>query len=198
MTMRRGARHRPGDFLPDTTSHAPEDERVRIVGLGHGDRRSAVGGLADPQVERHLAEKLGAEPLGLQAGAAVAEDLAATSAMRAQEIAHVLDDPEHRHVDLLEHVEPLAGVEQGDVRRLAQRLQLRSALALDLDREGDIAVADDEARDHAEGDDIGAPVGIGDMAQSIEDLSFGDATHFILSAPAGAQPAGNPSIALGF
>ncbi len=51
------------------------------------------------------------------AGAAVAEDLAAPAAMRAQEIAHVLDDAEHRHVDLLEHVQPLARVDEGDVLR---------------------------------------------------------------------------------
>src|SRR5712671_8094346 len=106
-----------GDLLPDTGSHLPEHEGVRIVGFGDGDRGSAVGGLTDLEVERHLAEKLGAEPLGLQAGAAMAEDLAAAAAMRAQEIAHVLDDAEHRHVDLAEHVEPLARIEQGDVLR---------------------------------------------------------------------------------
>jgi hypothetical protein len=55
---------------------------VRIVGLGDGDRGSAVGGLADLEVERHLAETLSAEPLGLLTGAAMAEDLAAAAAMR--------------------------------------------------------------------------------------------------------------------
>ena len=37
-----------GDLLPDPGRHPAEDERVRVVGLGDGDRRSAVGGLADP------------------------------------------------------------------------------------------------------------------------------------------------------
>src|SRR5437588_653371 len=45
------------------------------------------------------------------------KDLAAATAMRAQEIAHVLDDAEHRHLDLGEHVEALAGVEERDVLR---------------------------------------------------------------------------------
>src|ERR1700674_5537874 len=106
-----------GDLLPDAGSHLPEDERVRIAGFGHGYRGTRIGGFADLEVERHLAEKLGAEPLGFEAGAAMAEDLAAAAAMRAQEIAHVLDDAEHRHVDLLEHVEPFAGVEQRNVLR---------------------------------------------------------------------------------
>src|SRR3984893_18604482 len=83
-----------GDLLPDAGSHLPEDERVRIAEFGHGYRGTRIGGLADLEVERHLAEKLGAEPLGLQAGAAMAEDLAAAAAMRAQKIAHVLDDAE--------------------------------------------------------------------------------------------------------
>src|ERR1700724_3710916 len=47
---------------------------------------------------------------------------------------------------------------------LPQRFETRAALALDLDREGDIAVANDEARYHAERDDVGALVGIGDAA----------------------------------
>ena len=65
---------------------------------------------------------------------------------------------------------------------LPQRFETRAALALDLDREGDIAVANDETRYHAERDDVGALVGIGDAAQRVEDLSFGDGTHFILLA----------------
>src|SRR5271157_1712054 len=72
-----------GDLVPNPRRHAAEDERVRVVGLGKSDWRSAVGGLADPDVERHLAEKLGAEPLGLVAGAAMAENIAPAAAMRA-------------------------------------------------------------------------------------------------------------------
>ena len=50
-------------------------------------------------------------------GAAVAEDVALVAAVRADEGAHVLDDAEHRDVDLAEHVEALSGIQQGDVLR---------------------------------------------------------------------------------
>src|SRR6266436_4220362 len=113
----RGAALAARDLLPDADGHLPEDDGMRVVGLGNGDRDPAVGGLADLDIERHFAQKLDAEPLGFVAGAAMRKDLAAAAAMRAQEIAHVLDDAEHRHVDLCEHVEPLAGVEKGDVLR---------------------------------------------------------------------------------
>src|SRR6516164_8015926 len=44
---------------------------------------------------------------------------------------------------------------------LPQRFETGAAFALDLDRECDIAVANDEARYHAERDDVGALLGIG-------------------------------------
>ena len=70
---------RAGDLFPDAGGHLPEDEGVRVVGVGDGDRGAAVGGLADLEVERHLAEKLGAEALGFMAGAAMRKDLAAAA-----------------------------------------------------------------------------------------------------------------------
>src|ERR1700739_4967570 len=76
-----------GDLLPDPGGDATEDERMRVVGLGDGDRCSSVEVLADPDVRRPLAKNLGPEPLGFLARAAVAEDLAAAAAMGAQEIA---------------------------------------------------------------------------------------------------------------
>ena len=42
-----------------------------IVGVGDGDRPAAVGGLADREIERYLAEELGAEQLRFTAGAAM-------------------------------------------------------------------------------------------------------------------------------
>src|SRR5438874_1023607 len=82
-----------GDFLPDPSRHVAEDPGVRVVGVGDGDRSAAVGGFADLQVERHLAEELSAEPPGRLAGAAVREDLAAAAgAMLLEEILH---DPEN-------------------------------------------------------------------------------------------------------
>lgn len=41
--------------------------RVRALGVGDRDRPAVVRGLADLQIERHFAQKLGAEPRGLAA-----------------------------------------------------------------------------------------------------------------------------------
>ena len=46
----------------------------------------------------------------------MAEDLVALAVV-ADEVAHVLDDAEHRHAHLAEHLQPLAGVDQADVLR---------------------------------------------------------------------------------
>src|SRR6516165_7281696 len=54
------------------------------------------------------------------------------------------------------------------------------AFRLDLDREGDIAVANDDPRHHPERDDVGAPVRIGDTSQGVEDLPFGGGGHLVL------------------
>src|SRR5207245_10214675 len=45
-----------GHFVPNPGCHLAEDEGVRVVGVGDGDRGAAVGGLADLDVERPLAE----------------------------------------------------------------------------------------------------------------------------------------------
>src|SRR5579883_851019 len=100
------------DLRPDALGDAQIGLGVGAVGHRHHDGLPAVGGLADRHVEGELAEELGAEPLRLAARAAMAEDVAALAAMGAEEIAHVLDDAEDRHVDFAEHVEPLARVEE--------------------------------------------------------------------------------------
>src|SRR5947208_9151501 len=84
------------DFLPDLGGDVAEGLRVGRIRLRHGDRAALVRGFADREIERHLAKEIGAEPLGFAARAAMREDVAALTAMRAQEIAHILDDPGHR------------------------------------------------------------------------------------------------------
>ena len=81
------------------------------------DRAAVVGRVADPAVERHFAEERRAERLRLVARAAVGENVGAAAAMRADEIAHVLDDAEHRHLDLLEHRDAAPRVDQREVLR---------------------------------------------------------------------------------
>ena len=54
--------------------------------------------------------------------------------------------------------------------RLAQRLEPGGARRLDLEREGDMAVAHGEAGNHAEADDIAAALAVAHAAQRVEDL----------------------------
>ncbi len=61
--------------------------------------------------------------------------------------------------------------------RLAQGLQFRAFLGVDLDGEGDVAVAQRQAVHHAGANDVAAPVaavrGQGDLAQHVQHLGFG-------------------------
>jgi hypothetical protein len=55
--------------------------------------------------------------LGFQLGAAMTEDVRALPALWTDECAHVLDDSQHGHVDLAEHAEALAGIDQRQILR---------------------------------------------------------------------------------
>ena len=89
-------------------------------------------------MQRHAAQEGDAELLGLQLGAAVAEDVGALAALGADEVAHVLDDAEHRHVHLAEHVEALAGIDQ---RQVLRRRDDDGARQRHLLRHGELHVA---------------------------------------------------------
>src|SRR5437763_6471832 len=80
------------DFLADLGGDVAEGLRVGRIRLRHGDRAALVGSFADREIERHLAQEIDTKPLRLAAGTALREDIAALAAMRAQEVAHVLDD----------------------------------------------------------------------------------------------------------
>src|SRR2546426_279541 len=95
----------------------PIDRRVRTVRVGRHHWAARIRGLADGDVERHLAEERHAEPLGLAARAAVAEDVRTRAALRALKIAHVLDHAEHRYIDAPEHGDAAARVDQREVLR---------------------------------------------------------------------------------
>lgn len=77
---------------------------------------------ADPRIEGHLAQE-GYAHLLSERGAATrsrAEDLALVGAVRADEAAHVLDEPEDADAGLAAEVELLADVEQRDLLRRGQ------------------------------------------------------------------------------
>src|SRR6201989_353881 len=82
------------------------DRRMGPIGLAHHPGSTGVGRGPDRHMQRDFAEEGHAQPLGLVPRAAMAENVRAFAAMRALEIAHVLDDAEHGHVDLLEHRKP--------------------------------------------------------------------------------------------
>src|SRR5207302_7386625 len=96
------------DAVPRGLGDLAIDLRVAALWLRHDDRPALVRGEADLEVEGHLAQERHAQPLGLVARAAMAEDLRLGSAVRADEGAHVLDDAQHRHTHALEHREAFA------------------------------------------------------------------------------------------
>src|SRR5450755_906840 len=79
------------------------DFGVRAVRLGGDHRHAGIRFLADRHVQRHFAEERHALAFGFLARSAIAENIRARAAARAQEIAHVLDDAEHRYIHALEH-----------------------------------------------------------------------------------------------
>src|SRR5690606_35388490 len=81
--------------------HRAEPLAGGAVRIGDDGRTAAVRLLADAPLERQRAEE-GHPVLGRQALAAeLAEDRLLVAAARADVKAHVLDDAEHRHADLL-------------------------------------------------------------------------------------------------
>src|SRR5579862_9538496 len=86
----------------------------RLVAFHH-DRMTAIAGLADFGIELDTAEKGNPELLRGALAAALGEDVNLVLAMRADEIAHVLDDAENVDLHLLEHLDRLARVLQRDV-----------------------------------------------------------------------------------
>src|SRR5262245_27813169 len=77
---RRGS----GDSMPDLGRHVAIDAGVERVGSRDHHGAAGIGAFAQLLVERDLAEKRHAELLGLLASPAMAEDLVAGAAGRAE------------------------------------------------------------------------------------------------------------------
>ena len=90
---------------------------MRAIRLGRNHRQAGIGLLANVDVQRDFAKEWHAKALGLMTRPAVAEDIAAGATLRAQEIAHVLDNAEYWHVDPLEHRDGAARIDQCKVLR---------------------------------------------------------------------------------
>jgi len=81
------------------------------VGHARDDRAPLVGIFADGDIERHLAEEWNAELFRFLARPAVRKDVRSAAAMGTDEVAHVLDDAQKRHLDLVEHRNAPPGVD---------------------------------------------------------------------------------------
>src|SRR5215831_10573418 len=81
------------------------------------DRFATVAGLANFGIERDASEKRDLEPLRHQLGAAAREDIGLVLAVRAHEVAHVLDHAGHVDLHLAEHLNRLTRVLERNIRR---------------------------------------------------------------------------------
>ena len=94
------------------------------------DLRSVEFPLGETRLERDRAEQRNTELVGQTLSAAGGEELPVPAGLRVGEAAHVLDDAEYGHADLLEHLRA--------AERIARRDLLRR-LRLCLDQEGEVA-----------------------------------------------------------
>src|SRR5581483_5176618 len=98
----------------DVARDPKEDLANGMVGTGADQRRRSVRALAQLVRERQLAEKRHPKLARVMGPAPVSEDLVAAPALAAEMVTHVLDHPEYRHPDLLEHRDPALDVLQCD------------------------------------------------------------------------------------
>src|SRR5436190_3586770 len=105
------------DSWPDLTGDLDVNAGKRRAGLGRYHRFTRIRSFPQPRIERYFPKKRNAEPMGFLARSAMAEDRMALAAFVADEIAHVLDNTEHRHAYPAEHVEAFARIDQRQILR---------------------------------------------------------------------------------
>src|SRR5258706_9679138 len=103
----------------DARGHLARDVAVdggdRALGVRNHAGLAGIGLLADADVERQRAEEFHVVVLAHLLAAAGAEDVLGVPALRADVDRHVLDDADDRDADLLEHLEALPRIDEGDV-----------------------------------------------------------------------------------
>src|ERR1035437_4085243 len=138
--LRRDApcRYATLDLLKHLGGDLAIDFGVHAVRLGGDHRHAGIRFLADGHVQRHFAEERHALALGFLTRTAMAKYIRTRAATRAQEIAHVFNDAEHRHVHALEHGDAAPCVNQ---RQILRGRDDDRALERHLLRHGELRVA---------------------------------------------------------
>ena len=90
---------------------------MRAVWCAGNDRRASIGCAADGHFQRDFAKERCANPCGLGRCTAMPEYIMPAAAVRADKMAHILDNPQNWHIHLVEHVQPLARVNQRQILR---------------------------------------------------------------------------------
>src|SRR5437764_309873 len=96
------------------------DLRRRTIGIRDDGGSTGIGLLANADIERQRAEKRHVVFAAHLFGAAFAEDVFGVTAVRADVDRHVFDDADDGYAHLLEHLQPLARIDQRDVLRRRQ------------------------------------------------------------------------------
>src|SRR5262249_50109994 len=97
--------------------YLPERSTLRAFRRRNHDRHTQVACFADAQRERNGAQKRYPVTLGESLATAVPENLMPLLAVRADEIAHILNNAKAWNMKLIEHVVGLPDVAQGDLLR---------------------------------------------------------------------------------
>ena len=104
----------PGSGLARDRPVNPAD---LVVLHGRHGRVAAVSLLSNTNVQRQGAEQIHAMLFGHPLTAARTENMFDVATLAADMDAHVFDDPEYRHLDLFEHLQSLACIQQCNVLR---------------------------------------------------------------------------------
>src|SRR3984957_7701892 len=105
------ARCAGGERIRHPSRDLKQSVGLRAVGHARDDRAPLIGIGADGDIERHFAEKRNAELFGFFPRPSVRKDVGPAAAMRTDEVAHILDNTEKRHFDLIEHRNAAPGVD---------------------------------------------------------------------------------------
>ena len=90
---------------------------MRALRSRQDDRLAGIRGFANLGCQRNFTKKVRAELGGGFSRTAMRKNIGPFVAMRTNEIAHIFNYAEHRDIDLFEHGDTAADIEEGDVLR---------------------------------------------------------------------------------